>query len=341
MDQLVLAFTGDLSRGGMRLICAQPVAVGSEIDVTLALPDGCPEVVVRCQVSHASATTAAEHTIGVRFIDPDGDFLRRIEWYILNADPAAEEFGAHAQRRRLHLVVADDDPLQRKATSKPFIERGDDVRLAEHGLQALALCIKETPDVILTDVQMPKMDGWQFLRTLRGRPSLKQVPVLFLTTLASEQDRLLGYRLGVDDYLQKPCPEANLIAQVDRAATRSTQAQRGAEPDNSRDALRGELALVSLASLLSFLELERRSGVVRIGPVTSGAIHLRDGSLVHLEVDGLPPDAPVEQRFAALLGVREGRFEFRNGDVDRPDSVRRSLGSLLLECARLEDELAR
>jgi CheY-like chemotaxis protein len=342
MDQLVLAFTGDLSRGGMRLLSPISIPIGGELDVTLALPDGCPEIVVRCRVTNSSAAGDGEaHTLGVQFIDPNGEFLSRIEWYILNADPAAEQFGLHPHRKRLRLVIADDDPLQRQATAKPFIDRGDDVRLAADGLAALSLCLQETPDVILTDVQMPRMDGWQFLRMLRGRPKLKTVPVLFLSTLASEADRLLGYRFGVDDFLHKPCPAANLIAQVDRAAIRATQGSHAADPDVAQTALRGDLSMVTLASVLSFLELERRSGVVRIGPATHGVLYLCDGRLVDLEVDGFGPDATVEARFGRILSERHGRFEFREGKVERPDSVNRSLGSLLLECARLEDESAR
>lgn len=347
MDQLVLAFTGDLSRGGMRLLSPVAVPIGGELDVTLALPDGCPEIVVRCRVTNSGHGTEGHGTeghgypLGVQFIDPGGELLKRIEWYILNADPAAEQFGLHPHRRRLRLVIADDNPLQRQTNAKPFIERGDDVRLAVDGLGALALCLQETPDVILTDVQMPRMDGWQFLRTLRGRPKLRSVPVLFLSTLASESDRLLGYRFGVDDYLQKPCSPENLMAQVDRAAIRAAQVPHAADPDTAQSALRGDLSMVGLASILSFLELERRSGVVRIGPTVHGVLHICNGCLVDLEVDGLGPDASVEARFGRILSERQGRFEFRDGKVERADCVNRSLGSLLLECARLEDERAR
>ncbi len=340
MDQLVLAFTGDLSRGGMRLNSPKPLPVGSEVDVTLALPDGGPEVVVHCQVMSTSAREGEGEgcAIGVRFMEPDGEFMRRIEWYILNADPAAEQFGVHPHRRRLHIVIADDDPLQRANTARPFVERGDDVRLAADGLEALGLCLKERPDVVLTDVQMPKMDGWQLLRMLRGRPNLKSVPVLFHTTLSSEADRLVGYRLGVDDYLQKPCPDQNLVAQVDRAAVRSVQQAQSREAEPDRDTLRGDLSMVSLPSLLSFLELERRTGIIRVGPVTNGSLHLRDGALVHLEVDGMSRDAPMEKRFAALLAARDGRFEFRGCNVEKTSGVQRSLSALLLECARQSDE---
>lgn len=341
MDQLVLAFTGDLSRGGMRLNSPKPLPIGSEVNVTLALPDGGPEMVVHCQVMSTSERSGDGYALGVRFMDPDGEFMRRIEWYILNADPAAEQFGVHPHRRRLHIVIADDDPLQRENTARPFIERGDDVRVAADGLEALGLCLKERPDVVLTDVQMPKMDGWQLLRMLRGRPHLRGVPVLFHTTLSSEADRLVGYRLGVDDYLQKPCAEQNLLAQVDRAAVRAAQQAHAREAEPERDTLRGDLSMVSLASLLSFLELERRTGIIRVGPVTNGALTLRDGALIHLEIDGMSRDAPVEKRFAALLAAREGRFEFRGCDVDQTSAVQRSLSALLLECARQSDEGAR
>ncbi len=342
IDQLVLAFTGDLSRGGMRLNSPRPAELGARVNVCVNLPDGGPEMTVACEVVNVGPNKNNDgYNIGVKFVDTSGDFQQRVEWFILNSEPAAQQFGEHPHRKQLRIVVADDDRLQAEASARPFKERGDIVRLAADGLEALGLCLKEPPDALLTDVHMPKMDGWQLLRMVRSRAQLKRMPVLFLTTLATESDRLLGYRLGVDDYLAKPCAAPDLLERADRAVLRATQAAHAAETEPDPGALRGDLELVGLASLLSFLELERKSGVVRVGPVVNGVIYLRDGAPVHVVADGFDDSSPADDRFTALIGARHGRFEFRPGAVDRPDTVKRSLGMLLLECARRADEAAR
>src|SRR6185295_3252169 len=97
----------------------------------------------------------------------------------------------------------------------------DRVRFAANGFEALALCGRETPDLIVSDVNLPKMDGWQLLRLLRTKPQFAAVPLLFMTPLSGEADRLRGYRLGVDDYLAKPFRVAELKARVDRLLARA------------------------------------------------------------------------------------------------------------------------
>lgn len=339
IDQLVLAFTGDLSRRGMRLNSPRPLDLGVRVTLSVALPDGKPEMMIECEVVNCRPKPGGDgYSVGVRFAQLAADFQERVEWYILNSEPAAEQFGEHPHRRRLNIVVADDDPLQAKATARPFIERGDNVRLAADGLEALGLCLKDAPELLLTDVNMPKMDGWQLLRMVRSRPQFRRMPVIFLTTLPRESDHLLGYRLGVDDYLAKPCAPDQLLARADRAALRALQSNQGEAKVDPPGALRGDLELVGLPSLLSFLELERKSGVVRVGPYTNGTIQLRDGAPVDIEVAGLDASSSPEDRMVALLSAQRGRFEFRPCVVEVADTVRRSLGMLLLECARRADE---
>src|SRR6185312_11067917 len=100
--------------------------------------------------------------------------------------------------------------------------------------------------LIVSDVNMPKMDGWQLLRLLRTKPQYATVPVLFTTTLSGEADRLRGYRLGVDDYLAKPFRVAELRARVHQLLARASA--RPVAPEAAAPAtrsLRGDLAHVS------------------------------------------------------------------------------------------------
>src|SRR5262249_13623057 len=150
-----------------------------------------------------------------QFRDVPEDTLMLLEGYIserMSAD-AAQVSPIRAEKR-LSVVVADDDATCQKLAAAPFRARGDYVRVAGDGMEALAMCLQEQPDVVLSDVNMPGMDGWQLLRLLRARPNLQAVPVIFLTTLADEEERLRGYQMGVDDYVAKPYRSIELRARV-------------------------------------------------------------------------------------------------------------------------------
>jgi hypothetical protein len=174
---------------------------------------------------------------------------------------------------------------------------------------------------------------------LRGRPALSQLPVIFLTSLSTERDRLLGYKLGVDDYVAKPHTPDDLLARTDRAVVRATQ-QKAAGADTGADGLRGDLEQVSLPSVLGFLEMERKTGILRIGPKTNARITLRDGKPIRV----ISPDvsAPSGARLLiALFDVTVGRFDFSAEEVEGDDEIGITLSGAMLEHARLHDEEVR
>ncbi len=342
MDELVVAYTGNLSRGGLRLRTEASPEPGKTVELRIELPDGLPEMQVPCTVVFVNppARTGGKYDVGVKFIDPDQETKRRLEWYIVNSDPEPGQFGNRPYARRLDVLLVEDDPLQQQAIAEPFRARGDDVRLAADGLEGLSQCLQKTPDVVLSDVQMPKLDGWQLLRMIRARASLKHVPVLFLTTLQGEADRLLGYRLGVDDYLPKPHRPEELLARTDRAVARAGQLATSSFAEGL-SALRGDLEQVSFTSVVAFLEMEQKSGILRVGPETNAFVAFRDGHPVAISVVGAPLDRSPEQLFFELLDLSEGRFEFTSRDVDDVDVFMTTVTALLLEHARREDEADR
>src|SRR5439155_1557867 len=171
-----------------------------------------------------------------------------------------------------------DDLGIRRGVAGALRDRGDRVREAHDGMEALALCLKQPPDLVLTDVQMPRMDGWALVRMLRARSSLARVPVIMFTTLTDDAARLRGYRLGVDDYIGKETPADELLVRVDRVLQRSQAAT-----SSDRHGLRGDLEHVALASLLSFLALEQKTGVLFVVGDAQGRIFLRGGVPLRVE----------------------------------------------------------
>jgi DNA-binding response OmpR family regulator len=188
---------------------------------------------------------------------------------------------------------------------------------------------------------MPKMDGWQLVRLLRSKPQFAAVPLLFTTTLNGEADRLRGYRLGIDDYIAKPFRVAELRVRVERLLARSSLVPP--PPSNAAPAaprsLHGDLAHVSLASVLGLLEMERRTGRVTVKESTTGVLTLRDGQIVDAVVAG----GKVRDREAVfvMLGWTRGDFAFALCDVPEGGKPGTSVSALLIEHARLADERGR
>ncbi len=237
----------------------------------------------------------------------------------------------------LDVLVVDDDPRWREYSAEPFVRRGDRVRTVADGLEALSMCVSDPPDVVLTDVNMPRMDGWQLLRMIRARPNLGGVPVVFLTSLDGDEERLKGYQLGVDAYIPKPFHPDELLLRVHRVVRRRRQA---AEADTA-GTLRGDLENVSAASLLSFLSVERKTGILVVVGERVARVFLREGRALRVELEGDGPTLSSRDALLHILDWHTGQFEFSVERVGGVDEVRSAISALVIEHARLQDEEGR
>lgn len=104
----------------------------------------------------------------------------------------------------LTILVVDDDLGTRLAISDFLESAGYLIVTAENGIEGLKLIEQSQPHLIVTDVTMPQMDGYELVRRVRSRPSLRLLPVVFLTARTETHDRIRGYQLGCDVYLPKP-----------------------------------------------------------------------------------------------------------------------------------------
>lgn len=112
------------------------------------------------------------------------------------------------------VLIVDDD-LVNQATLEAFLAgEGYSLHFASNGVEACAHALLLQPDLILLDVMMPEMDGFEVCRRLRSDPSVRHVPIIILTALDDERSRLEGLRGGADDFLTKPCRIEELRARV-------------------------------------------------------------------------------------------------------------------------------
>jgi DNA-binding response OmpR family regulator len=138
------------------------------------------------------------------------------------------------QQPEISVLVVDDEPILRETIAFNLQREGYSVLLAEDGEEALETARAESPDLIILDIMLPKLDGLQVLRILREEST---VPILLLSARGEEIDRVLGLELGADDYLAKPFAMRELIARaramIRRIRMATDEAPRGDAPAES------------------------------------------------------------------------------------------------------------
>jgi chemosensory pili system protein ChpA (sensor histidine kinase/response regulator) len=112
------------------------------------------------------------------------------------------------------VLVVDDSLTVRRVTQRMLVREGYRVSLAKDGMDALERLSEELPSVVLTDIEMPRMDGFDLVRNIRNDSRLKGMPVIVITSRIAQKHRDYATELGVDHYLGKPYSEDDLLALV-------------------------------------------------------------------------------------------------------------------------------
>ena len=113
------------------------------------------------------------------------------------------------------ILIVDDDPDQREVIRSSLKEAGFEISTATNGVEGLEKARSESPDLIILDVMMPKMDGFAVCVTLREDDATASIPILMLTGLCSYISQLTGFESGATDYLVKPFESEQLVSKVE------------------------------------------------------------------------------------------------------------------------------
>jgi two-component system sensor histidine kinase/response regulator len=130
-----------------------------------------------------------------------------------------------------HVLVVEDEPSLRKAIRLTLAAEGYVVLAANDGVQALQVMEEKTPGIIVADITMPRMDGYEFYHAVRARPEWTSIPFIFLTARAQRAEVIRGKALGVEDYLVKPVDPEELLVTVRARLARAQAIQKKAEAE--------------------------------------------------------------------------------------------------------------
>lgn len=131
------------------------------------------------------------------------------------------------------ILIIDDDVDTLKLVGLMLERQGYDISVASNGEQGLRKASSERPDLILLDVMMPGMDGYEVTDQLRSDPSLTHIPIIMFTAKSMVDDKVAGFEAGVDDYLTKPTHPAELTAHVKAVLARSAQTKSEQEQETT------------------------------------------------------------------------------------------------------------
>jgi DNA-binding NarL/FixJ family response regulator len=218
------------------------------------------------------------------------------------------------------LLLVDDEPGVREAVKDYLEESGFSVQVASNAVDAWSLLQQNHPDLIISDIMMPQVSGYQFLEQLRNDPRFKALPVVFLTARGMTSDRIRGYQAGVDAYLPKPFDPDELVAMIENLLQR-----RATTPETSN----GNVELEKIAQQIAEIRgmLDQRGSITQTPPPIRIDLTPREQSVLDLVAQGLMNKEIARRLETSVRNVEKyvSRLFSKTGTNSRTELVRYAL----------------
>ncbi len=230
--------------------------------------------------------------------------------------------GEETPRTPVRLLLVDDEPGLRTAVKAYLEDEGFAVTTANDGEEGWEVAQRLLPDVVITDVMMPRCDGFGLLKRLRADERLGGTPVIFLTAKGMTADRIAGFQAGADDYIPKPFDPDELVARVNNVVRR--QERLLAEAARFADADIGQMArqITEIRSMLG------GGGASRGGePEQKHDFTPREASVLQLVAEGMMNKEIARRLETSIRNVEKyvSRLFIKTGTSSRTELVRYAL----------------
>ncbi|MBD2020000.1 response regulator transcription factor [Leptolyngbya sp. FACHB-36] len=220
------------------------------------------------------------------------------------------------------LLLVDDEPGLREAVQAYLEDSGFTVDVASNARDGLELAHQKLPDLVITDIMMPQVDGYQFLKQLRDDPQLKSLPVVFLTARGMTADRIQGYTAGVDAYLSKPFDPDELVAIVSNLLEKQAALRTASETDDTHNIADMARQIAEIRALLT-----QRGAIAQSPSPIKIDFTPREQSVLELVVDGLMNKEIARRLETSVRNVEKyvSRLFSKTGTNSRTELVRFAL----------------
>jgi CheY-like chemotaxis protein len=242
------------------------------------------------------------------------------------------------------VLIADEDDSFRKYLAMPLVAQGFTVYEAADGAAAWQLAVQNRPWMILADISMPEVDGFEFCRRVRSHPMLSRLPLLFISGSDKYKERYRALQIGADDFLSKSMPVRELLMRIQLLLTRYSDLAAAEPQAGAKDvagAFQGRVEVFGAPALLQMCAQGRLTGLLTSlaedARNTATVMGFRDGDIVSATVGAVTGTEAVH----AFLAWKRGSFKFTPGDPGAGEPLAQSVEHLLLEGCRLLDESVR
>lgn len=259
------------------------------------------------------------------------------------------------------VLVVDDNPASLDLLSDELVSEGLEVTVASNGDEVFSVIGHTEPDLILLDVLMPGVDGFETCRSLKADPATRDIPVIFMTALAETRSKHQGFQAGAVDYVTKPFDRVELLARVRthtalRRATRAMKEQNERLSEQVRDRIAAEQALAEAVEKLreANAQLSQELSQRALAEVASAALQeqiiavqrerllelsaplipIAEGVLVMPLVGTMDVERARQAVETALRGAAERSVEYLIIDITGVKWVNETVASLLVDAAR-------
>jgi CheY-like chemotaxis protein/signal recognition particle receptor subunit beta len=243
-------------------------------------------------------------------------------------------------------LIADEDEAFRKYLAMPLAAQGFTIQEAADGSAAWQLAVQHRPWLILADVSMPEVDGFEFCRRVRSHPLLSHTPLLFISGTDKYKERYRALQIGADDFLSKQMPIRELLMRIQLLLTKysdlgAEQEQPGVPAGDAQGIFQGRIEVFGAPALLQMCAQGRLTGIFTAlaeDEANSAAVMgFREGEVISATVG----TASGLEAAYAFLGWGQGSFKFTPGEPGEGEPLAQSVEHLLLEGCRLLDESQR
>jgi DNA-binding response OmpR family regulator len=283
----------------------------------------------------AEITVESDQQVDVPSADHpgQGNFYGIDWWSPKGIDNGAIMGSSQAQK----LLIVDDNPRLLELLQMRFSQAGYQTTVLERVKDALIAAITEKPDLIIADIMIPEIGGWEFKKLLNNIPGMADIPFIFLTTDESLPLESYTEGFGPIDHLRKPYSFEELLAKVETNLRRKTKRDEARSVESETSG--GTLEDMTLVDVMQVLAMNRKTcSVTLVKGKEIGKIYFREGRLLDAKVADLQGDEAVYE----LLGWKGSDFSI--GDELKPpiqESVTRDLHALIAEGLQRIEEAER